>query len=141
MLAIALFAAFSLPQSLIQIGRERLTVEIANTEESRRTGLMGRKHLPQGHGMLFVFDREDFLSFWMKDTLIPLSIAFFDREKNLIEILDMPVAKTNLPPLFKSASPARYALEVPKGWFEEHDINSHLADLKFSFLDREDRVK
>lgn len=76
----------------------------------------------------------------MKDTLIPLSIGFFDETKKLIEIFDMPVpqlgAKTL--PLFMSSRPAVYALEMPKSWFQENNIR---PGMKFSFLDRRDPVE
>ncbi len=115
----------------IKLGSEILDCEIANTCESRARGLMGRKSLPEGKGMLFVYDRAQRLAFWMKDTLIPLSIGFFDDQKVLLKILDMD------PPIgdhlikYRCTAPARYALEVPQGWFERHNVR--VGD-KFSFL-------
>jgi len=141
MLAISLFLTLLLHETEIQIGNRTLTVEIADTPEARRIGLMGRKELSKDHGMLFVFDKEGSLSFWMKNTLIPLSIAFFDKEKRLIEILDMPVSTTSPLPLFKSSRSSLYALEVPMGWFEEKGICQNDSNLKFSFLDQEFSVK
>ena len=81
---------------------------------------MGRTELKEGEGMLFVFKEPAMLSFWMKNTLIPLSIAFFDEEKRLINKADMePISlKTHI-----SAKPAVYALEVPQGWYERHAVD------------------
>jgi uncharacterized membrane protein (UPF0127 family) len=88
--------------------------EIARTDEQRRRGLMGRKSLADGEGMLFVFETDRILSFWMKDTLIPLSIAFIAYDGRLLEIHDMEAQNTRT---VQSARSARYALEVPQGWF------------------------
>ncbi len=116
----------------IQIGSEILTVEIADTPAMRAKGLMGRKTLSEGEGMLFVYEQSQRLVFWMKDTLIPLSVAFFDDDRFLINILDMdpPVGATLIK--YRSTAPARYALEVPQGWFEKHRIKR--GD-QFSFVE------
>lgn len=97
-----------------------LNVEIANTEFSRRKGLMFRKHLPQNNGMLFVFEKEQILNFWMKNTFIPLSIAFIDRNGIIKEICDMtPLDETTI---HSSKLLACYAVEVNKGWFSSNNI-------------------
>jgi uncharacterized membrane protein (UPF0127 family) len=88
--------------------------EIARDDEQRRRGLMGRKSLADGEGMLFVFETDRILSFWMKDTLIPLSIAFIAYDGRILEIHDMEAHSTRT---VQSARSARYALEVPHGWF------------------------
>src|SRR5438132_8149993 len=106
----------------IQLGPEVLSVELADTHETRAKGLMGRKNLNDNEGMLFVFPKKEILSFWMKNTLIPLSIGFFDEEQNLIEILDMEVPNSRHPKTYKSHYPSLYALEVPRGWFAKHEI-------------------
>src|SRR5215217_6950999 len=94
-------------------------VEIADTEAERQTGLMGRSALAEDASMLFVFDQEQPLSFWMKDTLIPLSIAYISAEERIVDIQDMqPLDETPHP----SAEPAQYALEVNQGFFAEHNI-------------------
>ena len=94
-------------------------VEIADTDDERQTGLMGRTALAADAGMLFVFGQEQPLSFWMKNTLIPLSIAYIDDRGTIVDIQDMePLDETSHP----SAAPARYALEVNQGFFEEHGI-------------------
>lgn len=88
--------------------------EIADTNEERTKGLMYREKLPDGEGMLFIFDKDDILSFWMKNTYIPLSIAFITNDGKIIDIRNMyPNDETSV----MSSRSARYALEVPQGWF------------------------
>ena len=98
-----------------------LRVEIADDDAERARGLMGRTALAQDRGMLFVFDEEQTLSFWMKNTLIPLSIAFMDSEGRIVDIQDMKPLDDD-PPHYVSAEPARYALEVNQGFFEERVV-------------------
>jgi uncharacterized membrane protein (UPF0127 family) len=93
--------------------------EIARTDEQRRRGLMGRKSLADGEGMLFVFETDRILSFWMKDTLIPLSIAFIAYDGRILEIHDMEAKSLRS---VQSARSARYALEAPQGWFARAGI-------------------
>ena len=105
--------------------RVTLTVEIANTMETRSHGLMYRTTLPENAGMLFVFEQEARWGFWMKNTLIPLSIGFIDSKWRLIEIRDMPIAAdpANGPfPIYESSAPYRYALEVNQGFFQRKGI-------------------
>ena len=96
-------------------------VEIADDTEEMARGLMGRTALAEDAGMLFVYPEERELSFWMKDTLIPLSIAFMDREGRIVDIQDMK-ALDDTPPHYASAEPAQYALEVNKGFFDERGV-------------------
>jgi uncharacterized membrane protein (UPF0127 family) len=96
-------------------------VEIADNDAERARGLMGRTALAEDRGMLFVFDEEQTLSFWMKNTLIPLSIAFMDSEGRIVDIQDMKPLDDD-PPHYVSAKPARYALEVNQGFFEERGV-------------------
>ena len=94
-------------------------VEIATTTAEKQRGLMGRTALAEDAGMLFVFDREQQLSFWMKDTLIPLSIAYINESGRIADIQNMqPLDETPHP----SAEPAKYALEVNQGFFNEHGV-------------------
>ena len=124
----------------IDLEGKRLKVEIAQTRESRRKGLMWREKIEENEGMLFIFPKPDILSFWMENTFIPLSIAFFDETRTLIEIRDMPVptssGKESL--LYESSRPAVYALEMPFHWFKKNEIKS---GMKFSFLNRSNTVK
>jgi len=96
-----------------------ITVEIARTDEERTQGLMHRKKLPDGEGMIFIFDRDQQLSFWMKNTVIPLSIAFIASDGRIIEIRDMRPLDLNT---VKSSRSVRYALEAPQGWFDRAGI-------------------
>jgi uncharacterized membrane protein (UPF0127 family) len=99
--------------------RVPLAAEVAETPRQRERGLMGRTALGENQGMLFVFEQEQPLSFWMRNTLIPLSIAYIDGRGTIVDIQDMePLDETSHP----SAAPARYALEVNQGFFEEHGI-------------------
>jgi uncharacterized membrane protein (UPF0127 family) len=96
-------------------------VEIADDASEQEWGLMGRTELGKNRGMLFVFEEEQRLSFWMKDTRIPLSIAFMDSEGRIVDIQDMKPFDDELPE-YVSAKPARYALEVNRGFFEERSV-------------------
>ncbi len=91
-----------------------IAIEIADREEERIQGLMNRYFLPDTGGMLFVFEAPRQLSFWMKDTYLPLDIIFIDDNQNIIEIREN-MAPLNTMPIW-SRSPARYALEV-NAWF------------------------
>lgn len=97
-----------------------LNAEIANNEFRRRKGLMFRKNLPLNEGMLFVFEYDQKLSFWMKNTYIPLSIAFIDGGGFIREIYDMAPLNENI--IYTSKYSVRYALEVNKGWFARNNI-------------------
>jgi len=114
----------TLSQTLLKmplyIKNREIWVEVAKTPEERTKGLMGRKHLDKDEGMLFVFEQEDYHAFWMKDTEIPLSIAFIDREGRIVSIRDMKplTLETYGPP-----QPILYALEMKKGWFSANGIN------------------
>ncbi len=110
-------------------GREvRVRVEIADDYFEVTRGLMYRTALAENRGMLFIFESEQRLSFWMKNTLIPLSIAFVDSEGRIVDIQDMkPVGlEQTVPdaklPHYVSTEPAQYALEVNQGFFEERGV-------------------
>jgi uncharacterized membrane protein (UPF0127 family) len=91
-----------------------LSAEIAANDEDRGRGLMFRKTLSDGEGMLFVFESDQRLSFWMKNTTVPLSIAYVSSDGRIIEIKDME--PLSLAPV-ESERSVRFALEVPRGWF------------------------
>lgn len=103
----------------LYIHEKEIWVEVAKTPAERAKGLMGRKHLGQEEGMLFIFETEDDHAFWMKDTLISLSIAFIDKSGRIVEIADMkPLSlESHSPP-----QPILYALEMKKGWFSTNGI-------------------
>jgi uncharacterized protein len=99
--------------------RVEVEVEIADNDAERQRGLMERTALAENAGMLFVFEREQPLSFWMKNTLIPLSVAYIDSTGRIVDIQDMePLDETSHP----SAEPGQYALEVNQGFFAERGI-------------------
>lgn len=104
----------------LYINDREIWVEVAKTPNERAKGLMGRKHLGQNEGMFFIFEAERYHSFWMKDTLIPLSIAFIDKEGRIVRITDMKplTLEPHHPPI-----PILYALEMKKGWFSANGIN------------------
>lgn len=113
----------------IVLGGKTLTVEISETPEQRQQGLMHRKVLEEDSGMLFIFDRPQQLSFWMKNTLIPLSIGFFDKDKKLLNVKQMHPPKSMLLQdhqleRYSSEGPAKYALEMNIGWFKSNKIKS-----------------
>ena len=111
--------ACSLPEAEIRIGGHTLTVEVASTPEQRATGLMHRHRMDEDRGMIFVFENDQILSFWMKDTLIPLSIAFISADGTIRQIEDME------PESLSSVTSRRsvlYALEVNRGWFDARGI-------------------
>lgn len=98
----------------IRSGSVELVVELARTPEEQQTGLMHRTELAEGRGMLFVYESDRRMAFWMKDTLIALSIAFIGADGVIREIRDMqPRSEATI----EATRYARYALEVPQGWF------------------------
>jgi uncharacterized protein len=96
-------------------------IEVADDLAEQAKGLMGRTALGENRGMLFVYTEERERSFWMKNTLIPLSIAFIDSERRIIDIQNMKPLDDE-PPSYVSAEPAQYALEVNQGFFEERGV-------------------
>ncbi len=112
-------SAGSRGEAKVIIGDDTLTVELAITPLERQVGLMFREYLPENRGMLFVFESEDYLTFWMKNTSIPLSIAFINPEGIIVDIQNMEPFTTT-PHVSKER--AIYALEVNKGWFKKHGI-------------------
>lgn len=93
--------------------------EIADSQESRQRGFMFRKKIPDGTGMLFVFETDQILQFWMKNTPHPLSIAYISSDGSIRDIFDMtPYSLSDV----TSTGYVRYALEVPQGWFKKSGI-------------------
>jgi uncharacterized membrane protein (UPF0127 family) len=109
-----------LPVVALRIGAAELRVEVASTPTTRACGLSQRDRLDPERGMLFVFPEAAPRKFWMNDTRIPLSIAFLDAERRVLNVLAMTPLETE--PRYPSAGAARYALEVNEGWFEQHAI-------------------
>lgn len=112
-------AAGELPVAPLTINGHKIAAEVAATPEQRATGLMHRFSLKPDHGMVFVFERAEAMGFWMKNTFIPLSIAFIGADGRILNLDDMaPRDETSHP----SKGPALYALEMRKGWFAERGI-------------------
>lgn len=108
----------------ISLGGQTITVEVADTNPKRERGLMERTSLADNNGMIFIFEDEKVLNFWMKDTLIPLDIGYFNNTKTLIDIQSMqPISLIEkVPRIYPSKKPAQYALEMPLGWFAKHKV-------------------
>lgn len=107
------------PEDVICVDDARLTVEVAETPQERETGLSGRPTLAADHGMLFVFPFAGRHGFWMKDTTIPLSIAFVDSSGVIRQIEELePLSEDVVAP----AVPVPLALEVNRGWFGDHGV-------------------
>ena len=96
-----------------------VAAEIAEKAEDRNHGFMERKNIPDGTGMLFVFEKDQILSFWMKNTPHPLSIAYIDSKGKIRNIYDM--TPYSLSSIISTVS-VRYALEVPQGWYKKNGI-------------------
>ena len=109
----------TLPIVELSVGGVSLAVEIASSGEQRYMGLSFREWLAEDAGMLFVYPDERPLTFTMRNTRIPLSIAFISEALVIDEIVDMDVGPGQL---FPSTRPARYALEVNQGWFERNGV-------------------
>lgn len=103
----------------LMVGNHRIQAEIADTPQSREHGLMQRDHLCADCGMLFIFERADRHSFWMKDTPLPLSIAFIAPGGAIINIAEMQPMATDI---HSAKGKALYALEMPSGWFARNGI-------------------
>lgn len=103
-----------LPIKRLSAGMHIIQAEVASTPETRSTGLMFRKTLAPNHGMLFVFDQTNVQCFWMRNTFIPLSIAFLLDDGTIVNVADM---KPQSDHSHCSSKPIRFALEMEQGWF------------------------
>lgn len=110
-----------LPLLDLSAGMHRIEAEVAATPESRQTGMMLRTSMPPHRGMLFVFPEAANQCMWMRNTLLPLSVAFLDEKGRILNIEEMqPKTENN----HCSARPARYALEMNLGWFRSRGLGS-----------------
>ena len=105
-------------------GPVRLEVEVADDASERETGLMGRESLPDDGGMAFLWADPIRASFWMKDTLIPLSIAFWGEDGGIVSILDMDPCRADPCPTYDPGVPFVGALEVNQGFFDDRGVAS-----------------
>ena len=124
-----LWAQSAMPRVELTAGFYRIEAEVAANDKDRQTGLMHRKSMAPQQGMLFVFEQPNTYCMWMRNTLIPLSVAFLDDEGRIINIEDMqPQTEDN----HCARRPVRYALEMNIGWFAQRGIQagSKLGGLK-----------
>ena len=119
LLAFAASAETALRTIQIKVGSHALRVEVAAREPERQKGLMFREKMGANDGMLFVFDEPAYHSMWMKNTLIPLSVAFVDAGGTILNILDMEPHNLDS---HMSAGPSIYAIETNRGWFAARKI-------------------
>jgi hypothetical protein len=103
-------------------GPVHLTVELAITAEQQEQGLMGRTSLPPDAGMAFLFDEPTTVQFWMKDTLIPLSIAFWDQDGRIVDLEEMTPCSQDPCPTYGPDLPYRGAVEANAGFFTQHHV-------------------
>lgn len=103
---------------ILNFGKCRLNVGVCDTEPLRRRGLMGVKYLPQDCGMLFVMEEAGPVSFWMRNTLVPLDIAFLDKNLKVLGIDEMEPHTGKC----SCRGPVKYAVETNRGWFQRNKI-------------------
>jgi uncharacterized membrane protein (UPF0127 family) len=111
---------FQLPAATIHVKGYALEVELAATPDARVCGLSNRAALPDNYGMLFIYPTPRPRTFWMKNTFIPLSIAFLDDSGLILSIQHMTPMQTD--ERYRSPQSVRYALEVNQGWFDRHGV-------------------
>ena len=134
-LSAGVWAQNSMPVMELSAGFHRIEAEVAASDQNRQVGLMNRKAMPQQRGMLFVFMQNNTHCMWMRNTLIPLSVAFIDDEGYIINIEDMqPQTEDN----HCARQPARYALEMNLGWFAQRGIK---PGVKLGGLDKAPRPR
>ena len=109
----------TLPTVKLTAGIHVITAEAATTNQSRTVGLMHRERLAPNHGMLFVFDDKAQQCFWMRNTIVPLTIAFIEDDGTILQLADMaPKSEAS----HCSQRPVRFALEMEQGWFGKRGI-------------------
>lgn len=114
-----LFAASISGSELISLEKILPNIEVVTNSQDRQRGLMYKKAIPENYGMFFIWNLNKVQCMWMKNTYIPLSVAYMDRSGKIINIYDMvPLSKASV----CSKKPVLYALEVNRGWFRRHDI-------------------
>lgn len=118
-----LAAAGPLPEGFVAgtFAGVSLRIELATTTVEKERGLGGRTSVPKGYGMLFVFPKDGFYGFWMKDTLVPLDMFWLDDQGRVVSVA-REVATTTYPHVFYPAAPARYVLETAAGFARGHQV-------------------
>ncbi|MBX9578366.1 MAG: DUF192 domain-containing protein [Chthoniobacterales bacterium] len=110
----------TLSRTSLSIGKYQLDVQLASDEAAREEGLMKRKTLGANEGMLFIFPFPQRVAFWMKDTSLPLSIAYLNSSGRIVEMHDLE--PFNEHSVLSSSPSIVYALETPRGWFAQHQV-------------------
>ncbi|MGC9162638.1 MAG: DUF192 domain-containing protein [Thiomonas sp.] len=108
-----------LPQIRLQVGGHTLRAEVAATPQQQRIGLMNRRSLPPNHGMVFVWTQPQRVCMWMKNTLVPLSVAFIAADGRIVNLADMQPQTEDV---HCAEQEVRYALEMPLHWFAERGV-------------------
>ena len=121
LLAVPAVTYAQLPRIQLNAGIHVIRAELANTPESRMQGLMFRKTLGTSDGMLFVFDEPERQCMWMRNTYVPLSVAFIDAKGAILNVEDMEPLTENS---HCALGPARFALEMNKGWFASRGLKA-----------------
>jgi uncharacterized protein len=103
-------------------GPVTISVRTASTAVAKEEGLMRQSHLPESSGMAFLSNQPTTTPFWMKDTTIPLSVAFWNAHHQIVDMLDMSPCTADPCPLYRSSSPYIGAVEVNRGFFEQHGV-------------------
>lgn len=121
MLPISTHAQVQMPRMDLSAGLHRINAEVAADQSSRMQGLMHRREMPANQGMLFVFTHAERHCMWMRNTYLPLSVAFLDENGRILNIENMqPHSEIN----HCAAGPARFALEMNNGWFSSKGIKA-----------------
>ena len=107
------------PAIQLAAGMHLIQAEVAQTDPQRQQGLMHREKMASNHGMVFVFDQAAPQCMWMKNTLLPLSVAFIDADGKIVNIEDMQPQTLDS---HCSAKPVKYALEMNLGWFKQKNV-------------------
>jgi len=124
-------AQAQMPRIELNAGFHRIDAEVAADQQNRMQGLMNRRSMAANQGMLFVFTQPDRHCMWMRNTLLPLSVAFLDEQGQILNIEDMkPQTENN----HCASSPARFALEMNQGWFASKGIKAgqHIGGIEKS---------
>lgn len=128
MLFLLIFLVSCTKNNVVKINGIKINVEIAETEGERQQGLMFRSELEENEGMLFVFEDEQPRSFWMKNTLIPLDIIFFDKNFSVVSYVEnMEPCLEDPCPIYDSKESTKYALEVNSGFVRENNIKQGMT--------------
>ena len=118
---LVLYRTFPVPTHTGTLAGVSLRLDYATTDATRERGLGGRANVPNGYGMLFIFPKEDYYGFWMKDTLVPLDIFWLD---DALQVVSMAtdVATSTYPRVFYSSVPVKYVLETAAGFAHVHGV-------------------